>query len=227
MHAVMPLWYVTYRDTMTGEELTYNNEPEAGEDRRLAWPERALVNRFAFPSACTAAGSFPVKAGPSLNDVSQALVTEEARADGGCGSDRVVCLHNGRFKVLVDWKTWEGPDRRPARSVESSTESSAAFYFHTEESVDVLVKVTDQCSITGPETERFYTVQIAAATLDGFQVRVEDNLEPSDVRFYRWWEDEGMGTPPKREIPVTPLSINNARKRGLHGLDGPYRFPCQ
>ena len=69
-----------------------------------------------------------------------------------------------------------------------------------------MVKISNQCGAPEDNRNRGYRVQVSGATLDGFQVRVEDTRHDT-LSYFRWWEDQGMGTPPD----PNKLSVNGLK----------------
>ena len=231
----LPIWSITYRDTVAGESLSYGSPaPEWSGNRTMQ--TRATVNRSAFRSACglPAAAAMPVKVGGGIGrDVDGLISMASAAVDNN--EESATTLHD-RFKVSVDWRTWDdvndgftGEERRRASvPVTESSDSSAAFYWHNPDNIEVMVKVTDMCNVTS-ERSRYYVVQVSGATLDGFQARVEDLWSSGDVRFYRWWENEGMGSPPLTNVHPTAATLNKVQHMGLGGNSevAAYRFSCR
>ena len=197
-----PLWTVRITDTVGGGDPYYvtNVRDDEYTTNALRTVGRARIDRYAFPQVCSeaSAGSLPVKVDvgrPGLSSVTAAASVGSASSDAcGDGPNRV-CLYD-RFDVLADWKTWDRTGNRiESTPIVEESDSASAFWFHTPENIEVLVKISNHCAAPEDNRNRGYRVQVSGATLDGFQVRVADTWHDTKS-WFRWWEDQGMGTPP-------------------------------
>jgi hypothetical protein len=88
---------------------------------------------------------------------------------GGClGNGSTLCLHEGRFRVGVEWRDFAGRTG-VGNLVPGHSADSGLFWFFGPSNWELLVKILDGC----PENGHFW-VFLAAATSVEYTVRVED-----------------------------------------------------
>jgi PKD repeat protein len=94
---------------------------------------------------------------------------------GTCGDSGAMCLNGDRFRVEVEWTSFEG-DQGTGSAVDARTDDSGLFWFFDEDNWEMLVKVLDGCGVNG-----HVWVFAAATTNVGYTLRVTD-AETGEVR---------------------------------------------
>lgn len=171
-------YLLTVTDTVTGSVREYRNEPGR--------PAPAIVDSLAFPGSCggeskaLVARSKPVDDGGVRGDGSNSLLRRDAESHGGygpCGGWEL-CFQDERFRAFVEWYSEDGSPRRARRVLDTETDDSGLFYFYDGRNWEMLVKVLDDCAVSG-----HYWVFAASATDLGFDLKVVD-LETRATRTY-------------------------------------------
>ena len=74
----------------------------------------------------------------------------EGIGDGGCvPGPTVLCVGNGRFRVDVTWKDFQGNTGPGTIVADAVSEDSGLFWFFAPENWELLVKVLDGCAVNG------------------------------------------------------------------------------
>ncbi|MEO1369325.1 MAG: PQQ-dependent sugar dehydrogenase, partial [Acidobacteriota bacterium] len=119
-------------------------------------------------------------AGASLGSPSEATLTivDDDLGAGSCvPSETVLCLHDGRFRVSVDWREFTN-QTGPGRSVPLDLGDSGLFWFFFDTNMEMLVKVLDGCGFNDR-----YWVFAAGTTNVEWTLRVVDT-QTGALRIY-------------------------------------------
>jgi len=84
--------------------------------------------------------------------------------------DTTLCLQDGRFRITVTWRDFDG-GTGPGHVVPGSSVDSGLMWFFDPDNWELLVKVIDGCPVNG----RFWVFAAATTTVE-FELRVEDSL---------------------------------------------------
>jgi len=151
---------LTVRDTATGQVAGLGQE--AGQLAEAAIDTASLDGCDVEPAGVAAELSVAAAASGASGPV-------PAVAPGGAGcGDGVLCLHDGRIQVEVDWVGPQG-EGGSGRVVPRFERSSGLFWFFSGDNWEMLVKVLDACAIN----DRFW-VFFGATTDVGFELSVRD-----------------------------------------------------
>jgi len=140
-------------------------------------------------------------AGAELGPVSRAeVVIEDDEVGGACvPSDTVLCLGEGRFRVSVMWRDYEGTTGvGHAVSLDGVVDdpqglgASGLMWFFRSDNVELLVKVLDACGVNG-----HHWVFLAAATSVDYAVEVIDS-QTGNIQTYR--NPLGVASPATTDI---------------------------
>lgn len=158
-------YWVSVRDTETGELMTYRNPPEeiCGRGDTTAFVEEVPAEAGAV---ATLAGPLPGLAADGLQTV--------AAAEGSCvPGPEALCLTDGRFRVEVDWTNprVEG-DQGTGKVFDGiGTDLSGYFWFFREDNLELAVKILDGRSING-----HFWIFWGGLTDVGYTLRVTDTV---------------------------------------------------
>ena len=94
-----------------------------------------------------------------------------------CGESTVLCLHDERFHVTVDWKT-DSLDGR-AQAVPFGTKDSGLFTFFDEDNWELLVKVLDGCGFN----QRFWVFSAATTNVE-YTLTVTDRVTGESASYF-------------------------------------------
>ena len=99
------------------------------------------------------------------------LRARAVKTDDLCSPDgTVLCLHDGRFQVEVEWTDYQGLIG-PGHVVPYQSSDSGLFWFFNDRNWELMVKVIDGCSFNG-----FYWVYAAATTDVAYRMVVTDTM---------------------------------------------------
>lgn len=157
-------------DVRTGAVKTYSSP-------RGERPE-ALTDTGAFATCTESDRSLPLIPGAAegLEIRPKSEVARWAKQSvGPCEpGPATACLLQRRFRVEVDWESFDdtdGPARTVAGTADGSSDETALFWFFGQENWEALVRMEDRC-----ETEDSFHVRAAASTNVGFDLTVTDTL---------------------------------------------------
>lgn len=119
---------------------------------------------------------------------------------GACvESSTVLCLHEGRYEVTLEFTTSE--ETAPARVARPRTSDSGLFYFFAPNNWEMLLKVLDGCS-----TNNHHWVFAASATDVGLNLMVRDTTmaegESGSMKMYT--KDPGDPAPAITDVAAFP-----------------------
>lgn len=92
-------------------------------------------------------------------------------------SPHALCLHDGRYRVTLDWFA-SGGSVAAARASDAGTAEAGVFYFFGPSNWEVLVKVLDGCGVNG-----HHWVSVASTTDLGFDLEVRDVRAGAEWRY--------------------------------------------
>jgi len=185
---------IVVTDTVTGEDRRYENLP--GEVASRA-DTRALPSAPPPPGSPTgpgrAAGAAPdALPGPAGGAAGPVAAADEAGAAGGsplrslagegfplpgCDDPGVLCLHDGRFAVSIEWHEPRAGASGVATGVPLS-DRAAYFWFFRPANAEVVLKVLD-----GSEVNGFFWVFFGALTDLEYRIEVVDLLNGCHWRY--------------------------------------------
>lgn len=117
----------------------------------------------------------PVQAAETAVPERAAASVPAASEAGGCvESDTVLCLHEGRYEVTVEFTV--NSETMPARVARPRTRDSGLFYFFERNNWEMLLKVLDGCG-----ENRHHWVFAATASDVGIRLVVRDTTLPDDL----------------------------------------------
>ena len=97
--------------------------------------------------------------------------------NSACDESTVLCLHDERFQVTVDWKT-DSLDG-PAQAVPFGTSDSGIFTFFDDDNWELLVKVLDGCGLN----QRFWVFSAATTNVE-YTLSVTDRLTGESTSYF-------------------------------------------
>jgi len=98
-----------------------------------------------------------------------AAVTILPRFEPCESSPHVLCLHDGRFRVEVEWRDFQDGTGRGRAVPLAGLSDSGLFWFFGPRNIEILVKVLDGCLLNG-----HFWVFLASASNVAYDVRVTD-----------------------------------------------------
>ena len=136
--------------------------------------------------------SAPVYAGEA--EVAERLVASvpAASEDACVESGTVLCLHEGRYEVTVEFTA--NNETTPARVARPRTDDSGLFYFFAPNNWEMLLKVLDACPVNG-----HHWVFAATASDVGIKLVVRDTTLPDT-------KDDGTMNINLREYTFPPIT---------------------
>ncbi len=164
------------RTAAVGRELWSSNGESAG-TRLLG--DTAPGPRGSHPQLVTAATDAIVFSA-YRDDVGREpfSVPRSALAPACTPSETSLCLNQGRFRVEVVWRDFEG-GTGPGRPVPISVEDSGLLYFFDPDNWEMLIKVLDGCAINNR-----YWVFAAATTDVEYTLTVTDTTDGEHVEYF-------------------------------------------
>lgn len=116
-----------------------------------------------------------------FNDSPASLATASFRvwdAAGCVPSSTALCLHDGRFRLEVTWRDFQG-GAGPGRPIPlAGRDDSGLFWFFHPENVELTAKVIDACALDG----RFWVFVSSGSTVE-YELTVTDTLAGESVRY--------------------------------------------
>ncbi len=163
-------------DTVTGRRREYRNEPGK--------PAPAITDTDAFTGGCgdsagvaaqpvtftgEAADEEPWDNWLPRQSIWAGTQVGQASHDACADARWALCPQDGRYEVVVWWRTTRNGAYTLARRAPARTRDSGLYSFFDEDNWEMLIKVLDGCAVNGQ-----HWVYAASATDLGFQIRVTD-----------------------------------------------------
>ena len=167
---------ISVTDTVTGDVKFYRNQ--AGK------PAPAVTDTKAFAGGCDGAGvaaqavAFTGESAadepledrlPRLESVGAETLVGKSSHEACTNAPWALCLQDGRYEVVVWWRTSRNSDYSVAQRAPARTRDSGLYSFFDAKNWEMLIKVLDGCAVNGQ-----HWVYAASATDLGFQIRVTD-----------------------------------------------------
>jgi hypothetical protein len=163
--------------------------------KRCLKPGTGLPPGVAFCLSIAALCAAPVHAGEAETSETPTLesVGSADEHDACVESSTVLCLHEGRYAVTVEFTANDEAEPAPAKVARPRTDDSGLFYFFDPNNWEMLVKVLDGCAFN-----EHHWVYAATASDVGIKLVVRDTTLPEQ-------DAEGRRTVNSREYSYPPL----------------------
>ena len=142
---------VTVTDLQAGTSTTYYNPPGnlCGFGDIRAFPRPGTSEAGSEPSSFSTSSTTPrSRSGPSQGTLGD-LRTSSSTGTAGCqGSETVLCLQDGRFRVEVEWADPRSGDTGVGGAL-PGTDDSGFFWFFDPDNVELVVKTLDARPVNG------------------------------------------------------------------------------
>ena len=115
-------------------------------------------------------------------------------------SATVLCLHDGRYEVTLEFTTSE--ETAPAKVARPRTSDSGLFYFFAPNNWEMLLKVLDGCGVN-----QHHWVFAASATDVGLELMVRDTMSGASKTYTK---DPGEPAPAITDVGAFPEACSAA-----------------